>query len=152
RGGKCAPIVPPCKSTYSRAGPSCPPARSNTPSTLPTPTQVIVPSRALKEARVMTTPRVSRRASWQRFKSDRTDSCAYSRSVATASCAAAAASSPCPTPSTAATSTPLAKGATRYRSPHTVCPGNDRLATPQSSKGDGLFFLVVKALHPFLHR
>src|ERR1043166_8195537 len=85
-------------------------ARTSTPSTFPMASHVIVSSPTSNAARLMTTPRVPRSASWQRRTSEITESPGAPASVTAARCAAATPQSRwgrCPTPTTVTSTGPL---------------------------------------------
>src|SRR6185437_11795062 len=107
RAGNCAPTTPPRQSKYSLPGsPGAALARTSTPPTLPTPSQATVSSAKLNNAKLSTTPRVVRRASWHLRICWITEVCGPSRSTVMAKSAARAASGPCPSPSATATRQP----------------------------------------------
>src|SRR5829696_4765057 len=76
---------------------------STRPSTVPTPSQVIVLSDGEMNARLIAAPRVPRRALWQRSASRTRSRLGLSRTTSPATRAEWAASLPCPRPSIAAT-------------------------------------------------
>ena len=88
--------------------------RISAPSTLPTPSQVIVPFRALNDAMLIAAARVVCRLRWQRKSRWITCSKGEFFKVPTAILAAMEASLPRPNPSTTATKTPPGNGATTY--------------------------------------
>src|SRR5829696_6162051 len=104
------------------------------PSTLPTPTQVIVSSAGETNARLIAAPRVFRKAVWQRSTSRTRSRLGRSRTTRPAARAARAASPPCPRPSIAATSAPSGSTRTTARSPLVASPRRHLVATPHSTE------------------
>src|SRR5882762_11126754 len=108
--GSCPPTTPLPSKRNSLSGPLLVVERTSTPSTLPTPSQVMVESTRLKDAILTATPRVPTNLAWQRLTRESTDSPAWCFKVITAVLAACAASEPCPSPSTTAISRPWRDG------------------------------------------
>src|SRR5260221_80168 len=131
--GSSAPTMPPKVTRVVREGCSDWSASSRTPSTLPTPSHVIVACSVSNDAKLTTAPRNPRSASWQRRSRSATGSLGTRSSAVMACRAVVAASPPCPSASTTAASTPPANGWTRAKSPDAVSPGWARSATAQSS-------------------
>src|SRR5882672_3262528 len=123
--------MPPRVTSVARPERSDQLAWCSTPSTLPTPSQVIVPRGTSMRATLITTPRLPLSATWQRCSSESGGSSAYRSSAPTAIRAAAAASSPWPRPSTTAMSTPSSTALTMCRSPDSDSPCSASVATPQ---------------------
>src|SRR6266545_1172552 len=124
----------------------------STPSTFPTPNQVIVPRGTSKRATLITTPRLPVSATWHGCTKDSGGSSAYRSSAVTAIRAAAAASSPWPRPSTTAMSTPSVTALTMWRSPDSDCPCSATVATPQWTSDCALRTRLRTGPLPFAHR
>src|SRR5947209_334847 len=161
RGTTCArtsgssdPTMPPRVTRPARVGLAggAAPTWNSMQSTLPTPAHVRAFWWRVAHAMLITPPREPLTATWQRSSSANTDSDACSSSVFTAVRAAVAASVPWPSPSTTATSTPVATGLTRCRSPDWAWPGSADEATPQSIRVEASTDALGIHAPPFLHR
>src|SRR6266852_8503277 len=114
RAGNWEPTTPARRRSDSCIPPFFASARINTPCTLPTPSQVIMPCSGSMKARLNTTPRVARSFSWHRSTREIIGWSAELLRSAAAALEALAASSPWPMPSIAATRIPFRLQQTRW--------------------------------------